>query len=248
MTVTNQTSARKCLPLPQPESFDYCAIAPEHAADLRQRAARIREQVRVTTVSAIEIGNELLIAKQHLPHGQFEDWVRAECGCGVRTARNYMAAAAFAEGKSATVADLPPSVVYKLAAKSTPPELAVQVIERAAAGKVVDPAAVKAVLQFAAHERRQCEAAHERNTRRSAAARRQREARERLARLEQETKAAHELKQQIIERLGIDNVRFFVHALAQDKSWTVLSLLKEVVKQYDRDRVVDHAADEKAAP
>ena len=179
MSTIHHTNVRKCLPLPPPEPFDYCAIAPEHVADLRQRAARIREQVRVTTVSAIEIGNELLSAKQHLPHGQFEDWVRAECGCAVRTARNYMAAAAFAEGKSATVADLPPSIVYKLAAKSTPPELAAEVIERAAAGKVVDPAGVKAVLQFAAHERRQCEAAHERNTRRSAAARPQREARER---------------------------------------------------------------------
>jgi hypothetical protein len=243
MSVTDQTSARKCLPLPPPEPFDYCAMAPEHVADLRQHAARIRERTRITTATIIEIGKELLAAKQHL-HGQFEDWIMAECGFTVRTAENYMRAAKLAEGKSETVSFLPPGIVYRLAAKSTPPELVDQVIERVAAGKVVTNDAVKAVLADAAYHRRQTARKDREAARRSAATRKRKEAqeRERLEQMERERQAAHEVKQQLIDRFGIDGVRFFLNALARDKYWAVRPLLEEAVKQHDLDRVVDPVA------
>src|SRR5262245_17816765 len=146
MSLTNQTSARKCLPLPQPESFDYSRLAPELVADLRQHAARIRERTRITTATIIEIGKELLAAKQHLAHGQFKDWINAECGCTVRTAQNYLRAAKLAEAKGETVSLLPPRIVYQLTAKSTPPELTDPVLNLAATGTVITPAVMKAGL------------------------------------------------------------------------------------------------------
>jgi hypothetical protein len=248
---SDQISARTWLPLPPTETFDYSGFACELVADLREQAVRIRKQVGVTTASIIEIGNELLAAKRHLPHGQFEDWIEAECGFTVRTAQNYMRAAELAGRKSETVSLLPPNVLYLIAAKNTPPELVDDVIDSATAGKVINHQAVKAVLKDVANERRQRRKVIKRSARRSVVEQRRREAREkeRLERVEREAKAADQLKQQLIDRFGIEGVRFLLDALARDKSWDVWPLLEEAVKQHDRDRVVDLvAAEQKIAP
>jgi hypothetical protein len=119
-----------------------------------------------------------------------------------------------------------------------------QVIERVAAGKVVTNDAVKAVLADAAYHRRQTARKDREAARRSAATRKRKEAqeRERLEQMERERQAAHEVKQQLIDRFGIDGVRFFLNALARDKYWAVRPLLEEAVKQHDLDRVVDPVA------
>lgn len=244
--MTDQTSARKCLPLPSTEAFDYCTLAPAHVGDLRQRALRIRERTRVTTATIIEIGNDLLGAKQLLPHGQFKDWIKAECGFTVRTAQRYIRVAQFVEGKNDTVSLLPPNIVYLLAAKSTPPELADEVIERTAAGNVVTDGAVKAVLARAAYERRQDARKERQAARWSAPGRKRREAqeRERLERKERERQAVQQLAQQIIDTVGIDIVALVVTTL-RDQCWEVWPLLEEAVKQHDRARIVDHVAVER---
>ena len=78
----------------------------------------------------------------------------------------------------------------------------------------------------------------------SAAARKRKETykREHLEQMERQRQAAHEVKQQIIDRFGIDGVRFLLDALAQDKYWAVTPLLEEAIKQHDRDCVVDVVA------
>jgi hypothetical protein len=127
-------------------AFDYAAMAPELANKLKKQAARIKKQMKATTAAIIEIGRDLIAVKQHLEHGQFGSWVESECGFTTRTARNYMRAAEFAEGKSETISDLSPTCLYLLATKSTPTEIAIEVIARVESGEIVSDDAVIAML------------------------------------------------------------------------------------------------------
>src|SRR5262249_5202495 len=86
--------------------------------------------------AVIEIGRELISIKGQLEHGQFTEWVEIECGFSLRSAENYMRAAAFAVGKSETVSLLRPATAYRLAAKSAPPEVVSAVIRSIEAGHI----------------------------------------------------------------------------------------------------------------
>lgn len=72
-----------------------------------------------------------------------------------RTAQAFMSAARLAdETKSATIALFPPATVYRLAAKSTPPEIKDTILQRAAGGDVASDREVKKIIDHAAHQRR----------------------------------------------------------------------------------------------
>ena len=117
-------------------AFDYGALSPKIAEALREHTARIRHQVKATTTAIVWIGRDLMAVKQMLGHGQFVRWVESECGFSARTAQNYLRAAEFLEGKSATVALLSPATLYRLSAKNAPPEVVDAVINRAADGEI----------------------------------------------------------------------------------------------------------------
>jgi Protein of unknown function (DUF3102) len=85
-------------PTPGQVSTDfYTTLTPELAAELRARADRMRKCRREATqliiladANSVEIGNELLAAKQRLQHGQFIRWLDAEIGLDIRTAQKFM--------------------------------------------------------------------------------------------------------------------------------------------------------------
>ena len=81
------------------------------------------------TPAIIDIGRDLLVAKQTLPHGRFLPWVKAECGFAPRTAQNYMRVAEFADGKCETVSLLTPTAIYALSSKKAPPVVVHQVLQ-----------------------------------------------------------------------------------------------------------------------
>ena len=136
-------------------NFDYNGVPAVTAAALRAEASRIRKLVKATTASIIEAGRALIAVKEQLDHGQFSDWVDAECGFSLRTAENYIRACQFAEGKNATVALLSPATVYRLAAKSTPPEVVDAVLQQAAKGEVISDDNVQVALAKAQQEKRE---------------------------------------------------------------------------------------------
>jgi Protein of unknown function (DUF3102) len=136
-------------------TFDYGCLAPVDAATLRQQALRLRGLVTKTTADMIEIGRDLMLIKDRLDHGQFTSWVEVEIGISIRTAQGYMRFAMLAEGKSETVALLPPSTARMLASKSAPPEIVEQVITQAAAGNIVPDRVVKDLISEKHAERRQ---------------------------------------------------------------------------------------------
>ncbi|UGB28689.1 DUF3102 domain-containing protein (plasmid) [Methylorubrum sp. B1-46] len=66
--------------------------------------------------------------KELLGHGNFLPWIKDEFGMSDRTALNFMRVAE--RFKSEIVSDLPPTVLYALAAPSTPDEVKDEIIDR----------------------------------------------------------------------------------------------------------------------
>jgi hypothetical protein len=128
-----------------PPGFDYGSV-PEHADELRATAKRIREWM---STSVIEIGAASSRCGIDLEHGQFLRWVDAEFALCQRTAENMMAAAKWADGKNEIVADLAPTAIYALAAKSTPPAVQVEVLARLESGEILPPHAVLKMIRAA---------------------------------------------------------------------------------------------------
>lgn len=114
---------------------------------LDEIADRIR---RVQNDNIISIGELLLIAKIKLKHGDFKSWAERELGIKARTAQNYMNAAEFVNGKSATIAHLPPTILYQLAAPSAPKDIVAKVI----AADVIDVTAIETDLDNYRREQR----------------------------------------------------------------------------------------------
>jgi hypothetical protein len=110
--------------------FDYSGIEPAAAGNIRGMAERIRKARQSTATIIVAIGTELIEAKSLLPHGVFGPWLAAEFGWSERTARNYMAVASAFGGRSAIIAGLAPTALYRLAAPSTPASIRADVLNR----------------------------------------------------------------------------------------------------------------------
>ena len=125
-------------------SFNYESLDALVGSFLRGQAVRIRHHVGK---SLIQIGKDLLGAKRYLSHGQFIQWVELEVGIPARTAQGYMRIAKWAEGKSATFAQLPVSLLYILSAQTTPHEVVERILDRIETGERVSVAAVRLLLR-----------------------------------------------------------------------------------------------------
>jgi len=126
------------------DGFDYATVNPDVARYLKGHAVRLRQYI---SKSIIQIGKDLLSAKRYLPHGAFLEWVEREAGINPRTAQSYMHAAEWAANKSATVARLPPGLLYILSAASTPPNYVDEVVRRVEAGERLTLTKVRSELR-----------------------------------------------------------------------------------------------------
>ena len=110
--------------VPAPSSglveFSYGDLTDEAAGIARSAATGVKS---AQEHALREVGRHLLRAREALPHGAFTPWLQAELGITDRTARNYMQAAAFLDGKPETIAVLPPTVLYALSARTAPSEI-----------------------------------------------------------------------------------------------------------------------------
>lgn len=132
--------------------FDYAQMPGDIAAEAQAVADRIRDRLNA---AIYDTGRDLLRIKDRLPHGSFGPWLKAEFGLSERTALNYMNAAKLVDEKSATVADLPPGIVYQLAAPSAPLEVVEAIIHEAEAGTVPDATEVRHRITEAREAQRQ---------------------------------------------------------------------------------------------
>src|SRR5205807_2289524 len=109
--------------------FDYTALDTEVQDFVKVRATDIHRRLKRTAEDIIAIGQALIEVKARLEHGQFGNWLQSEFGMTDRHARNFMNVAGRFADKTETVSDLPATVLYLLAAPSTPDEIVEQVID-----------------------------------------------------------------------------------------------------------------------
>jgi hypothetical protein len=134
------------LPTASVRAFDYTGIEPAIAEKMRQTATSIRSRHRGLIQVAIEIGVELMAVKEQIGHGRFRQWLQAEFPDSERTATNFMRAAEVFGTKTATVADLPPTVVYALAAKTTPAAGRDDIVRRLDGGERLTAGDIKSAI------------------------------------------------------------------------------------------------------
>jgi Protein of unknown function (DUF3102) len=132
MSISNVVSTGPVERIVLSAQFDYSDLSASVTQFLRGQAERIRQRA---ASSVISIGNDLIGVKDYLSHGAFIVWVETEVGIPARTAQAYMRVAKWASHKNATVAHLPPSLLYLLSASSTPDAFTVDVLKRAEAGE-----------------------------------------------------------------------------------------------------------------
>lgn len=110
--------------------FDYATISEATVRKQAQdAAARIRAKLDKAKVTFLEIGRDLLSIKEQLAHGEFSQWLEAEFDMTIRTAQNMMSAAELAN-KYEAISILPPTIIYKLAAKSTPDDVQTKIVSQ----------------------------------------------------------------------------------------------------------------------
>jgi len=111
------------------------------AEEIGQITARIRSRLDRTARDIVEIGKDLIRAKELLPHGQFADWLSRQFELSHRSANQFMAAARRFGPELEAVASLPSGVMLELSSPSVPEGLVEAVLD----GRV--PASVGAVRE-----------------------------------------------------------------------------------------------------
>jgi hypothetical protein len=123
--------------------------APTSCPILAHRAQRIRDFVGTARTCIIEIGRELIAAKEELNHGEWLPWLDKEFGWTEMTATRYMrVAGAF---KSNTMLDfgvvsIDRGALYALAAPDVPQAARDQAVERAEAGEHITKAESERII------------------------------------------------------------------------------------------------------
>jgi len=110
---------------------------------LKEAASRIRSARARASQDIIAIGRDLIAVKERLGHGNFLPWIEREFGMSEDTAQNLMRVAANIGDQIPNGSVFQPTVLYELAAPSTPPEVRTEVIERVKAGETVTVRDVK---------------------------------------------------------------------------------------------------------
>ncbi len=109
--------------------------------ELAKIAERIRTRMKRTVEDIIEIGRDLIAAKERIGHGGFGDWLEAEFDMSDSAATKFMQSAERFGGKNVNFTNLPTSVLYLLAAPSTPDPI----VEKVTSGEI--PATTAAVKE-----------------------------------------------------------------------------------------------------
>lgn len=210
----------------QPQAFDVSA-----ATFARAAAERIRQHQAGAVAAIIAIGRELISVRDRLDHGQFGGWLAEEFDFTDRTARNFMRVAEVFGRNGNGVSVLPQATVYKLAAKSTPPEIVGKVLAAIEAGEPVDVQKIEREVddarkraRMAAAEAKISDKARKARARRAAKHKQERVdyATGRAAKMAAAEIAAHDL----IARHGVEAIKAVLEA-----DWDVQGALRAAVSE-----------------
>jgi hypothetical protein len=127
------------------QSLTMAVVVQKNEKFLREAADRIRLRISRTAKDIIDIGRDLIAVKESLGHGNFLAWIDREFGMNAKSAERFISVAQQFGDKFDSVSNLSLTVLYELAAPSTPEEVKTKVTERLAAGDSVTGADVKAL-------------------------------------------------------------------------------------------------------
>jgi DNA repair exonuclease SbcCD ATPase subunit len=127
--------------------FDYRFLPTETREFVLQKTDETQFLLKKTTDHIIKIGKNLLEVKAKLPHGMFGPWLQTEFSLSEDTARNFMHVADRFGDESRTVRDFPVSVLYLLAAPSTPQKVVDDAFQRAASGERITKAMAQKLIE-----------------------------------------------------------------------------------------------------
>jgi hypothetical protein len=228
-----KSSKNGAYPQGENKSFDYESLSADLAADLRSRAGNIRQFIGDVKHNAIQVGRELIIAKDTLvKRGQFIAWLDAEIGIEVRSAQRFMSAARVVEAEYDTLSCLQLSTLYKLSERATPRGVIEAVRNRAEAGELITDGVVKQIIKEARFrkERAEVQALVQEPSRRTKHAREERE-----AQIAADDKISYRLAcdraEAMMARIGISCVTTFLEALPSDGEHSVLRELRVLVRK-----------------
>ena len=117
--------------------FNYKDLSPETVGEVQAATERIRVRMKRTTEDIVDIGLDLITVKKKLPHGQFGVWLKTEFDMSQDTAENFMRVAKKFGDQIPKVSEFVPSVLYFLAAPSTPQTVMDMATQKAEAGEKV---------------------------------------------------------------------------------------------------------------
>lgn len=132
--------------------FNYGVMAMNDAMELKASAERIKVRLKRTADDIIEIGKELIDAKERCGHGNFETWLKSEFELSVDSAQNFMNVAKTFGNQipNSSVFGLGAKVLYKLSAPSTTEAVRAEIIDRAENGETVTVKEIQAAKKEAA--------------------------------------------------------------------------------------------------
>ena len=97
--------------------------------------------------AAVWCGDQLIKAKEALGHGNYVRWLRDELNMKPRTAQSLMNVAEVFGSKAQAIAHLPQTVLYTLAAPSTPEPVRVEMLDRVRNGEKLSTRQVDEIVK-----------------------------------------------------------------------------------------------------
>ncbi|MBF0188589.1 MAG: DUF3102 domain-containing protein [Magnetococcales bacterium] len=114
----------------------------KYSETVQAATERIKLRMKRSAEDIIEIGRDLTLVKEQLDHGEFTHWLQTEFDMAVRTAQRFISVSAKFGQKRHNVV-FRPTVLYELAASTTPQSVIDYAEEKADAGKTVSVKEIK---------------------------------------------------------------------------------------------------------
>ena len=133
--------------LPNKE-FDYQKLDSQTSLVIQQRTGEIKERLQRSAQDIWEIGKCLAEVREKLKYGQFQAWLKSEFDWSRRMAYNFIQVyETFDSRANLAQVSLASSVLYLLAAPSTPQEVREEVLHQAKEGQKVTYSKVREALK-----------------------------------------------------------------------------------------------------
>lgn len=122
-------------PKKQRQGFDYAALGTDKQIVVQECTDKIKSLLHLNAQAVFEIGQQLILVKGQLDHGQYEKWIQDEFGWKLTTAWNFRNVAQTFKSSDFEGLNILPSVLYLIATPSFSDKARQIILERARRGE-----------------------------------------------------------------------------------------------------------------